>query len=55
MQPFDSSDWTWYTDEAERLNEAYPTTSSQIKNADFDAWAQEGYDMAKNNVYPGKF
>ena len=53
--PLSDSDFTWYTTEDAKLSSAYPISSSEILSGDFSAWAQEGYEIASKDVYPGKY
>jgi len=50
--PLNSSDWDWYTSEAETLATTYPIDQDMIWNGEFSEWAMEGFDMAKEDVYP---
>ena len=48
-------DWAFYTTTADQLASEYPVDMSSIKDGDFSAWAAEGLNLAKNDVYPGKY
>jgi len=53
VQPLSDADWEWYSTTASSINNAYPADETKLKDGDFAAWAQEGYDLAVSTVYPG--
>ncbi len=53
--PLSSTDFSWYTTESEKLSSAYPVASADIKDGDFNAWAQESFEISEKDVYPGKY
>ena len=55
FQPLSDADWEWYSTTASSINNAYPADETKLKDGDFAAWAQEGYDLAVSTVYPGKY
>jgi len=36
------------------LSSSYPVLSTEIKEGDFNAWAQESFEISEKDVYPGK-
>jgi hypothetical protein len=36
------------------MAKSYPTVSAKLYDGNFNQWAQEGLDLAKTTVYPGK-
>lgn len=52
--PLSSSDWTWYSTQASTLASKYSVNKNKLHDGDFQAWADEGLELAKTTVYPGK-
>jgi len=50
--PLNTSDWDWYTSEAARLANEYPTYSSKLDAGNFQSWADEGHQLSETIVYP---
>lgn len=50
--PLTTDSWSWYTSEAQKIDETYPVAEEDIKSKQFTAWAQESLDMAEKDVYP---
>ena len=46
--------WVWYTEEANKIAQEFPIDSTKVHSGDFDEWAAEGLQMAKDYVYNGK-
>lgn len=51
--PYSNSDWSWISNEASKLSQQYPVSSSKVYKGDYDRWAQEGLDAAGPYVYDG--
>lgn len=51
--PLDSTDWSWYTKEASSIASAYPINKNNLNNGDFQAWADQSFELAKSQTYPG--
>lgn len=49
--PLNDDDWDSLTSTAQGFYEKYPIDQSQLNDGDFDGWAAEGLDIAKNYVY----
>lgn len=52
--PLNSRDWSWYTTEEQAIAGAYPIDMNNLHNGDIQYWANESYELAKSQVYPGK-
>ena len=48
-----SSDWSWYTSEADKLYQDYPV-SGELFIGDYQQWAEESLQISKDYVYNGK-
>lgn len=53
--PMSSSTWSYYTTETQSIASAYPINKNNLKEGDFQAWADESLALSKSNVYPGKY
>ena len=53
--PFSSSLWKEYSDTAAHLYEEFPPDEDKLLPGQFEAWADEGLEIAKKFVYDGKF
>ena len=53
--PLSDTDWTWYTETEQTMAHNYPVDKSKLYDGDFQQWATESYDIAKAQVYPGKY
>lgn len=51
--PLSSTDWSWYTSEASAIASAYPIDKSKLMEGDFQGWADQSFEIAKADVYPG--
>jgi hypothetical protein len=41
--------------QAQELAESYPINADQYFDGDFEKWAEEGYKISIESVYPGKY
>jgi len=50
--PLSNADWTTYTNNAEAAAQTYPVDPSTLHSGDFQEWADESLQIAKDYVYP---
>lgn len=51
--PFDEAEWTWFSEEADKLHMRHPVDKELLKPGQFGEWTFEGLDLAKSAVYAG--
>mmetsp|Transcript_314 Transcript_314/g.434 ORF Transcript_314/g.434 Transcript_314/m.434 type:complete len:199 (-) Transcript_314:411-1007(-) len=51
--PLNDYEWTNYTDIVTGLASKYPVDQTKLKDQDFNAWAAESLELAKDYVYAG--
>lgn len=51
--PFNYGDWNTLGTEATGMESKYSFSSSEWQSMDVNLWAQESFELAKSNVYPG--
>jgi hypothetical protein len=52
--PLSTTDWSWYSQEASAIASSYPIDKSKLHDGDFQAWADQSFELAKSQTYPGK-
>ena len=52
--PLDESNWEWFSAQASRIISENAIDASQILREDYEAWAKEDFEIAKDYVYNGK-
>lgn len=53
VMPLSTTDWNWYTSTTNTMASSYPVSSANILSEDYMGWANQSFDIAVNNVYPG--
>ena len=53
--PFDSEEWSYYSEQATKLHTAHPIDEAVIFPNQFATWSKEGLDLAISTVYEGKY
>jgi len=51
--PMNSSTWSWYTSEASSIASGHPISKNHLADGDFQQWADDSFNLASSNVYPG--